>query len=65
MNNCKISNTCGNSLNIVGTALLLSPYFLVGMSSIAIGSATSIGTTVTRSFEEGRKLVEVKEALKK
>jgi hypothetical protein len=45
--NCKISNTIGNSANIIGTGMLFTPAFLLGLGAIAVGSVISIGTTIT------------------
>lgn len=60
LNNCKISNTVGNSTSILSTGLLFTPFFLVGVVGIVAGGATSAGTALTQYFIEQGKLKEIK-----
>ena len=52
----KISNTVGNIASIAGTALMFTPLFFVGLTSVGLGTATSIGSSVYENYfmEDGK-----------
>ena len=60
---CKISNTAGNAASIAGTFLLFTPFFFLGLGTLGVGAATSIGTSVTQHFIEKDKIEKIKEIL--
>jgi hypothetical protein len=48
--NCNISNIVGNSVSIASSLLLFTPFVGVGAVGLVLGSTTSLGTTVVKSF---------------
>ena len=44
---CNIASTAGNGANIAGTALLFSPFALVGVGILIAGAVTTAGTGIT------------------
>jgi hypothetical protein len=50
--NCKISNTVGNSVGIIGAIMTFTPLFVVGIPLAMAGAATSFGTAIAQSTLE-------------
>lgn len=63
INNCKISNTVGNSASIIG-GILCFIFPPVGVPVLLAGSATSLGTSITESIIEKRVRTEYTELLR-
>ena len=54
-----MSNTAGNIASIVGTALMFTPLFSVGLTALGVGTATSIGSSGYENFfiEDGKNAI--------
>jgi hypothetical protein len=64
LHNCKISNTVGNATNIVGSVMLFTPLYLLGVGLLIAGASTSVGTTVVEASIEGGKKKRIENVLK-
>ena len=62
---CKISNTVGNSASIIGTGLLFTPLFFIGLGVIAAGTLTSLGTNITENIIIKNLFNKVREAIER
>lgn len=61
--NCKIANTVGNVAQIGGTVLCFTPFFFMGVTLLASGAATSIGTSATQYVLDSQSEIRLKEAV--
>jgi hypothetical protein len=62
---CNIASTAGNGANIAGTALLFSPFALVGVGILVAGAVTTAGTGITQNSIEKSYFNDCKSALAK